>query len=161
MPYLLFLKSSKFWNRWLLQIVDGALWVNTSCWFSNYCQETFVVWVISPVTSITTGISNFSFLTFFFSSDDLSSVDKLCKLFEPTSELTKCQSWSGSKSFDTLIVILKEFFEKVNFEKNQQTTTKACKVLSSVFIYRNGYVSVMKETDSGLRNVETTTKLLP
>ena len=29
------------------------------------------------------------------------------------------------KRFDTLIVFLKEFFEKVNFEKSQQTTTKA------------------------------------
>ena len=27
----------------------------------------------------------------------------------------------SSKLFDTLIVFLKEFFEKVNFEKNQQT----------------------------------------
>ena len=30
-----------------------------------------------------------------------------------------------SPEFDTLIVFLKEFFEKVNFEKSQQTTTKA------------------------------------
>ena len=29
-----------------------------------------------------------------------------------------------SKQFDTLIVFLKNFFEKVNFEKCQQTTTK-------------------------------------
>ena len=32
---------------------------------------------------------------------------------------------NGSNLFDTLIVFLKEFFEKVNFEKNEQTTTKA------------------------------------
>ena len=32
---------------------------------------------------------------------------------------------SGFKPFDTLIVYLKEFFEKVNFEKCQQTTTKS------------------------------------
>ena len=31
---------------------------------------------------------------------------------------------TGSKQFDTLIVFLKELFEKVNFEKSQQTTTK-------------------------------------
>ena len=30
--------------------------------------------------------------------------------------------------FDTLIMFLNEFFEKVNFEKSQQTTTKACKI---------------------------------
>ena len=39
------------------------------------------------------------------------------------------------QTVDTLIVFLKEFFEKVNFEKNHQTTTKgvryypACKEL--------------------------------
>ena len=29
---------------------------------------------------------------------------------------------SGSKLFDTLMVFLKEFFEKVDFENNQQKT---------------------------------------
>ena len=33
-------------------------------------------------------------------------------------------SWPGSKLFDTLMVFLKEFFEKVDFESNQQTTKK-------------------------------------
>ena len=32
---------------------------------------------------------------------------------------------SGSKLFSTLVVFLKEFFEKVKFEKSQQMTTKA------------------------------------
>ena len=32
---------------------------------------------------------------------------------------------SGSNTFDTLMVFLKIFFEKVNFEKSQNTTTKA------------------------------------
>ena len=32
------------------------------------------------------------------------------------------QAWSGSNLFDTKMVFLKEFFEKVDFEKNQQTT---------------------------------------
>ena len=48
--------------------------------------------------------------------------------FGPRSGLTKSQSWSGSKRFETLIVLLKEFFEKVNFEQSQQTTTKAWKI---------------------------------
>ena len=48
----------------------------------------------------------------------------LCKQFGPKSRPTFCRSWSGSKWFDTLIVFLKEFLEKVNFEKSQQTTTK-------------------------------------
>ena len=34
----------------------------------------------------------------------------------------------GSKRFDTLLVFLNEFFEKVIFEKNQQTT-KAWKII--------------------------------
>ena len=40
----------------------------------------------------------------------------------------ECRSWSGSKLFDTLILFLKEFFEKVNFEKSQQMTLKAWKI---------------------------------
>ena len=58
----------------------------------------------------------------------------LCRLlktfansFGSTSGPTKCRAWSGSKPFVTLIVFLKEFFEKVDFEKSQQTTTKTLK----------------------------------
>ena len=54
----------------------------------------------------------------------VSSADNFYKQFEPRSGPTKCPAWSGSKLFDTLIVFLKEFFEKVDFEKNQQTTKK-------------------------------------
>ena len=39
---------------------------------------------------------------------------------------------SGSKLFDTLIVFLKEFFEKVDFEKSQQTTKKNSEKLPSI-----------------------------
>ena len=42
----------------------------------------------------------------------------------PKSGPTFCRSWSGSKLFDHLIVFLKEFFEKVNFEKSQQRQQK-------------------------------------
>ena len=51
----------------------------------------------------------------------LSAAD-LCKQFGPRSGPTKCQSSSGPKLFDTLKVILKEFVEKVSFEKSQQAT---------------------------------------
>ena len=34
-------------------------------------------------------------------------------------------AWTGSKPFDTLILLLKEFFEKVCFEESQQAKTKA------------------------------------
>ena len=52
----------------------------------------------------------------------LSSADNLCKQFVPRSGPTKCRAWSGSKLFDTLMVFRKEILEKVNFEKNEQTT---------------------------------------
>ena len=38
------------------------------------------------------------------------------------------EAWSKSKLSDTLMVFLKEFFETVDFEKNQQTTKKAGKI---------------------------------
>ena len=41
------------------------------------------------------------------------SADNFCKQFG-----------SRSKLFDTLVVFMKEFFEKVDFEKNKQTTKK-------------------------------------
>ena len=47
----------------------------------------------------------------------VSSADNLCKQFGPRSGLTNCQAWSGSKLFDILMLFLKEFFEKSNFEK--------------------------------------------
>ena len=37
---------------------------------------------------------------------------------------------SGSKLFHTLMVFLKEFFEKVDFEKNQQKTKEHAKLNS-------------------------------
>ena len=59
----------------------------------------------------------------------LSSADSLCKQFGPGSGLTFCRSWSGSKLFDTPILFLKEFIEKIKFEKKcPQTTTKAWKI---------------------------------
>ena len=52
----------------------------------------------------------------------VSSADNLCKQFEPRPGPTKLRARSGSKLFDTLMVFLKEFFEKVDFEKSQRTT---------------------------------------
>ena len=51
-----------------------------------------------------------------------SSADNLYKQFGSRSGPTKCRAWSGYKLFDTLMVFLKEILEKVDFEKNQQTT---------------------------------------
>ena len=69
----------------------------------------------------------------------MSSADNFCKQFGPRSGPTVC---SGYKMFETLIVFLKEFFEKVDFEKNQQTTKKhenysGGKELKAIFIYCN------------------------
>ena len=50
----------------------------------------------------------------------VSSADNLYKQFGPRSGRTTCLARSGSKLFDTLMVFLKEFFEKVDFEKTQQ-----------------------------------------
>ena len=47
----------------------------------------------------------------------MSSADNLGKQFGPRSGATKCQALSGSKLFDTLMVFLKQFFKKVDFEK--------------------------------------------
>ena len=60
------------------------------------------------------------------------SVDKLCKQFGFRSGLTKCQAWSDSKLFDTLIVPMKKTFQTVDFEKFQHITkiiknSTACK----------------------------------
>ena len=52
----------------------------------------------------------------------VSSADNPCKQFGPRSDLTFCQPCSGSKLFGTLMAFLKKKFEKVKFEKNQQTT---------------------------------------
>ena len=54
----------------------------------------------------------------------MSPADNYWKQFRPGSGPTSCRAWSGSKLFDTLLTFLKEFFEKVDFEKNQQTTKK-------------------------------------
>ena len=50
--------------------------------------------------------------------------DYFCKQFGPRSGRTKRQAWSASNLFDTLIVFLKELFEKVNFEKKNSRQQK-------------------------------------
>ena len=54
----------------------------------------------------------------------LVSANKLCKQFGPRQGLTTSQACSGSKLFDTQMVFLEEFFEKVNFEQENQQMTK-------------------------------------
>ena len=52
------------------------------------------------------------------------SANIFCKQFGTRSDPTKRQACSGSKLFDPQILFLKEFFKKVEFEKNQQTAKK-------------------------------------
>ena len=63
----------------------------------------------------------------FLASGNSSSADNLCKQFGPRSGSTEHRSLPGSKQFDTLIVFLKEYFEKSNFKKSLQAPTKASK----------------------------------
>ena len=71
------------------------------------------------------------------------SAEHLCKQFRPRSGLTECQAKSGSKLFDTLIVFLKEFFKKVNFENIKSAYCKnrikfpACKKFVGFSIHLN------------------------
>ena len=57
----------------------------------------------------------------FFLPQLLLSTDKLCKQFGPRSGPTKCQSLSGSKPFDTLIVFLNFFMKRFFFLKKKST----------------------------------------
>ena len=57
---------------------------------------------------------------------DLMSADNLCKQFGPRSGPTECRpDLNPNRLTLSLIVFLKDFFEKVNFEKSEQMTTKA------------------------------------
>ena len=64
----------------------------------------------------------------------VTSADNLGKQFGPRSGPTSRRAWSGSKLFDILMVFLKEFFQKNNFEKNQQTTKKHEKLPSRQWV---------------------------
>ena len=66
----------------------------------------------------------FCFLTVVILSLLVTTADNLCKQFWPIPGPT---TRYGSNLFDTLKVFPKDVFEKVGFEKNQQTTKKTCK----------------------------------
>ena len=48
----------------------------------------------------------------------VSSADNFCKPFWTRSGPTKCRAWLESKQVDTLMALLKECFEKADFEKH-------------------------------------------
>ena len=49
---------------------------------------------------------------------ECSSSGSLCKQIVPRSGMTKRRAWSGFTLFDNLMVFLKAFFERVNYEKS-------------------------------------------
>ena len=57
---------------------------------------------------------------------------------------------SGSKLFDTLIIFLKEFFEKVDFEKNQRTTKKKTGKNIPIYFKRTNSLSSLPAGDHEL-----------
>ena len=73
------------------------------------------------------------------------SVENLCKQLGPRSGPTKRRAWSGFKLFDTLMAFLQEFWEKDDFDKNQQMTTKAYKSMQQ-------QTSIQKKTNKKRRN---------
>ena len=62
------------------------------------------------------------------SGDIWSSADNLCKQFGPRSGWTKRQAWSGSKLFDILMVLVKDFLKKINLKNNPRMMKKHAKL---------------------------------
>ena len=56
------------------------------------------------------------------------SADNFCKQVGPRSAPTQYQDWSRSDLFDTQMVFLKEFLEKVDFEKKSADDKNAWKI---------------------------------
>ena len=81
----------------------------------------------------------------------VSSAHILCKQIGRRSGPTKCRAWSGSNLFDTQMVFMKEFFEKVDFEKNQQTTKKHEKLIT----FTNVWTEIRPNEMSGLIWIQT------
>ena len=54
----------------------------------------------------------------------MSSAENLCKQYGPRSGPTTCRARSGSNMFDSLMVILKEFFKNVDLKKKSADNYK-------------------------------------
>ena len=57
----------------------------------------------------------------------LSSAGNICTQFGPRSGPTERRVWSGSKLFDTVVVVIKDFFEKTYFEKKSADDNESMK----------------------------------
>ena len=82
------------------------------------------------------------------------TADNQWNSLDPDSARQKCQPWSESKLFDTLMVVRKQFFKKV--EKNLQTTKQPEKILSN---QRDMGLVTSKPVFGGLRTTKAQTSL--
>ena len=94
-----------------------------------------MLWVRIRNASIKSVETNMCYNSFLASGDFYRLLITFANNFDPDQARKKCRAWSGSKLFDTLMVFLKEFFEKVNLKKihRQQKSMQnypACKELS-------------------------------
>ena len=64
--------------------------------------------------------------------------------------MTKCRAWSGFKLFDTLMVFLKDFFEKVNLKKKNLQTTKKHAELPSMQRVKNIHAATWENVPSDM-----------
>ena len=64
-----------------------------------------------------------------FNSLPAMSADNLCKQFGPRPGPTKCQAWSGSKMFDTRMVLKKSSIQRVKYG----TVIKSEGIIKSIF----------------------------
>ena len=89
----------------------------------------------------------------------MSSADNLCKQFAPRSGPTEVGLDLDPNCLDTLVVFLKEFFEKVNYEKKFADDNKsmknypACKLLKSNQINSIEMSDLVKDITSQLRRI--------
>ena len=77
--------------------------------FSSYLTFSSIYFIFSSIY-----FTFYSILTLYLL---VSSADNLCKQYRSRWAPAFCQASSGSKLFASVMVILKEFFEKVSFEK--------------------------------------------
>ena len=67
-----------------------------------------------------------------------SESDNLCKQFVPRSGPTKCRAYSGFKLFESLVVFMKNLFEKKIILK----TNSVCKIPSMQRAIQNSYAII-------------------
>ena len=72
----------------------------------------------------------------------MTSADTLCKQFGLRSGLTECQTWSGSKLFNTNCITKRIFWKRLLWKKNQQTAKNHEKFLSMQRVKAQVMVSV-------------------